>query len=339
MRRSHSILGLCLTVGLLSAGATAQAQEKPVVRFQEYGKIILHLPNWVMMEKGFCEKHGIKCEPVTLASAPLAQAASAAGSVDIVNSTIDTTLQAIAKGNDLQIFGGYWVNNPYILVGRDGLALPHKSEGYPAVMADLKGLKVGVTTRGSSAEIFVKALLREAGMPLDSVSYIPVGGPVTAYGAIVAKQVDAALTWDPVPALCEAAKTCSSIVDMRKGEGPANFKPLNETSVFLQAQRQYIAKHPDRIEAFKRALTDAVAWIQDPKNANEVLAIAKKHIVLGESIPNREKVYELMVRDAIPHFTSSLAPSSIKAWHDFLLENKVIDKPLAVDTLLYKTAS
>jgi NitT/TauT family transport system substrate-binding protein len=339
MKRSNLVIGLYLTAGLLSAGAMTHAQEKPVVRFHEYGKIILHLPNWVMIQKGFCEKYGIKCEAVTLASAPLAQAASAAGSVDIVNSTIDTTLQAIAKGNDLQIFGGYWINNPYILIARADLPLPHKNEGYPGNMADLKGLKVGVTTRGSSAEIFVKALLREAGMPIDSVSYIPVGGPVTAYAAIVAKQVDAALSWDPVPALCEAAQTCSSIVDLRKGEGPASFKPLNSTTVFLQAQRQYISKHPDRIEAFKRALADAVVWIQDPKNADEVLAIAKKNIVLGESIPNREKVYELMVRDAIPHFTSSLVPSSIKAWHDFLLENKVIDKPLAVDTLLYKPAS
>lgn len=78
------------------------------------------------------------------------------------------------------------------------------------------------------------------------------------------------------------------------------------------------------------AHAEAVAWIKDPKNCPEVLAITRKNVVLGENIPNRDKVYELMVKDAIPHFSAALDRPSVKAWHDFLLENKVLDKPLAV---------
>ena len=338
MKKSIVLLSVCAAALLSGIASLADAQTKPTVRFHEYGKIILHLPNWVMIENGYCDKYGIKCEAVTLANAPLAQAAAAAGSVEIVNSTIDTTLQAIAKGNDLEIVGGYWVNNPYILVARADLPMPNHAAGYPKNMVDLKGVKVGVSARGSSTEIFVKALLAQAGMPPDSVVYIPVGGPVTAFAAVAAKQVDAALSWDPVPALCVATGACTSVVDLRNGEGPANFKGLNSTSIFLQARREYVEKHPAEIDAFNRALRDAVVWIQDPNNYPQVLALTKKNIVLGENIPNRDQVYELMVKEAIPRFTSKLNRPAVKAWQDFLLDNKVLDKPMNVDALIYKNA-
>jgi NitT/TauT family transport system substrate-binding protein len=338
MRTFHALSRICIASLFCIIGWTAQGQTKPTVRFHEYGKIILHLPNWVMIENGYCDKHGIKCEPVTLANAPLAQAAAAAGSVDIVNSTIDTTLQAIAKGNDLQIVGGYWSGNPYALVARAGLDLPNKAAGYPKNIADLKGTKVGVAARGSSTEIFMKSLLMHAGMPADSVVYIPVGGPVTAYASLATKQVDAVLSWDPVPALCVATATCTSLVDMRNGEGPASYKGLNSTSIFLQARREYVEKNPDRIDAFNAALSEAIRWINEPSNYPQVLALAKKNIVLGEDIPNRDRLYELMVQDAIPRFSARLARPAVQAWQDFLLENKVLETPLALKSIIYKNA-
>jgi len=339
MRKLEAIARIiCIAPLVCIFGWTAQAQTKPTVRFHEYGKIILHLPNWVMIENGYCDKHGIKCEPVTLANAPLAQAAAAAGSVDIVNSTIDTTLQAISKGNDLQIVGGYWSGNPYALMVRSGLNLPNKTLGYPQNMADLKGAKVGVAARGSSTEIFMKSLLMHAEMPSDSVVYIPVGGPVTAYASLAAKQVDAVVSWDPVPALCVVTAACTSFVDMRNGEGPATYKGLNSTSIFLQARREYVEKNSDRIDAFNLALAEAIHWIQDPSNYPLVLALAKKNIVLGEDIPNRDRLYELMVQDAIPRFSARLERPAVKAWQEFLIETKVLEKPLALESIIYKNA-
>lgn len=316
----------------------AQAQQKPLIRYHEYAKIALHLPTWVMVEKGLCEKNGIRCEPVTLATAPLAQAAAAAGSVELVNSTIDTTLQAISKGNDLQIVGASWRGHPYALVMRSDVNLPNAAAGYPKNMADLKGMKIGVSARGSSTEIFMKALLRGAGMPEDSVYFIAVGAPVAAYGALASKQVEGALSWDPLPAFCEAAGTCKSFVDMRKGEGPPGFKALDASSIYFQARREYVEKNGASIDAFNRAYAEAVAWVQDPKNYAEVLAITKKNMALGEHFPNREKLYELILSDQISHFSGRLDRASVQAWHDFLLENKVIDKPLALDRIVYKAA-
>ncbi len=340
MNKRLTLAALAALTALTAAIGTqpAQAQQKPLVRYHEYAKIALHLPTWVMVEKGLCEKNGIRCEPVTLATAPLAQAAAAAGSLELVNSTIDTTLQAISKGNDLQIVGASWRGHPYALVMRSDVKLPNAAAGYPKNMADLKGMNIGVSTRGSSTEIFMKALLRGAGMPEDSVSFISVGAPVAAYGALASKQIDGALSWDPLPAFCEASGICKSFVDMRKGEGPASFKALNGSSIFFQARREYVEKNAANIDAFNRAYAEATAWLQDPKNHAEALAILKRNMPLGENLPNREKLYGLILDDQISHFSATLDRASVKAWDDFLLENKVIDKPLALDRIVYKAA-
>ena len=335
MNRLRMFATACAFAVLAGIGATASAQGKPTVKFHSYGKIILHLPHWVMIEKGFCDKQGITCEPVTLTSAPLAQAASAAGSVDIAITTIDTTLRAISMGNDLQLVGGMWENNPYILVARSDLERPNGNAGYPKNMADLKGRKVGVTVRGSAAEMFARALLTSAGMSPDAVTYVPVGPPGGAFAALAARQVDAAVTWDPAPAFCAASGACVPVVDMRNGEGPESFKALNSTGVFYQAQRRLVAEHPARIDAFNRASAEAIAWLKDPANFEEALALTKKNMVLGDNIPNHDKVYELMVKDGIAHFSSKMDPASVQAWHDFLLETKVLSKSLAVRDLIY----
>ena len=59
---------------------------------------------------------------------------------------------------------------------------------------------------------------------------------------------------------------------------------------------------------------------------------------LWTALQEREKLYELIARDQIERFTATLDRNSVKAWHDFLLENKVIDKPLELDRIVYKAA-
>lgn len=327
-----------VAAGLFVETGSALAQQLPLVRYQEYAKIGIHLPTWVMVEKGLCEKHGIRCAPVTLASAPLAQAAAAAGSVDVITSTPDVLMQAISKGNDLMIVGTMWHTNPYALYMRSDLSLPNAAAGFPKNMADLKGMKIGIVARAGAPEIFMKALLRAANMPEDSVSYIPVGQPVAGYSALAAKQIDGVVSFDPLPAFCEASGICQGFVDMRKGEGPQSWKALGGSSIFFQARREYVEKNARNIDAFNKAFAESVAWLKDPKNYDEALAITKRNMAIGENYPNREKLYALIMRDHVERFTAKLDLESVKAWQDFLLANKVFEKPLALDQIIYKGA-
>jgi NitT/TauT family transport system substrate-binding protein len=324
-------------LGLALASLTASAQNPQVIRYQEYPGSILHIVNWAMVDKGFCTKQNLKCEPVYLANGPLAQQAAAAGSVDIIYSSLDVMMQAVAKGNDLQIIGAQVPNNVYSLaVGKD-VPQPNRAAGYPANVRDLKGKRIGVSARGSGTEMYVKSLLSGAGLEPDSVTYVAVGSPNTAYAALVAKQVDAILSWDPVPALCASTQQCTIAVDLRKGEGPPEIKAMNGGFLAWQARREYVQKHEATVDAFLRALAEATVWVQDPKNYAEVRKLAEKNFKLGE-VPNREQVMDQIVKESIASLGTKFDRKVIPGFNAFLLKNKVIDKPLDAEAIVYKKA-
>lgn len=333
MNGKRIFLAISLTLTVFAAPSFAQTGQ--VIKYQEYPGSLLHIVNWVMRDKGFCDKQKIKCEPVYLASGPLAQQAAAAGSVDLIASSVDVMMQAVAKGNDIQIIGAQITNNIYSLsVGKD-VPQPNGAAGYPANVRDLKGRKIGVSARGSGTEMYVKSLLAGAGLAPDSVIYVAVGAPNTAFAALSTGQVDAVLSWDPVPAMCAATKSCTVAVDLRKGEGPSDIAAMNGGFFAWQARREYIQKNEAAVDAFLRALGEATVWVQDPKNYPEVLELVKKNFKLGD-IPNREQVMDQLVRESIASLGIKFDRKVIKGFNDFLLKNKVIDKALDANLLVYK---
>ena len=85
---------VALSCILLASLATAQGKGE-TVRFQEYpgiGNLLVK----VARAKGYCEKNGIKCEVVILASGALGAQALAAGSIDVALIPIETQAGAIA---------------------------------------------------------------------------------------------------------------------------------------------------------------------------------------------------------------------------------------------------
>jgi NitT/TauT family transport system substrate-binding protein len=195
---------LCLT--LLSGVALAQGKGE-TVRFQEYpgiGNLLVK----VAKAKGFCEKNGIKCELVNVPSAALGAQALAAGSIDVSLIPIEAQAGAVAKGADfVGIVGGVGSTTAVLVVGSK-VELPNAAKGLPDVMHDLKGKRVGVAARGTGGEFAVQFLLRDAGMAVDDVTFVAVGGLPTALPALMNGQIDAVLGIEPLGAICDVAKQC-----------------------------------------------------------------------------------------------------------------------------------
>lgn len=328
---------LAVTLVLASASSRVEAQEKQLVRYQEYPASLLHLSNWVMRDKGFCAKRGLDCRAIMLGSGPLALQAAAAGSVDLIVSSADVMMQAASRGNDVMILGTHVSNNIYSLSASAEMAQATNGQTYPANMKVLVDKRIGVTARGSSTEMITRALFAGAGLDTDKVAFVAVGGPATAYSALASKQVDAVLSWDPLPAICEASKLCSTFVAMNEGEGPAEMKAMNGGFVVWQARREYVEKNAVVIDSFLKAHTDAVGWLRDPKNIAEAREIAAKGFKLGE-VPDREKVFNDVVQRMIDSYGTTLDRKAVNGFNAFLIANKVIDKPLDVSTLVYKNA-
>lgn len=308
--------------------------ENQLLRLQEYPGTILNLPIWVAIDGGFCAKAGLRCERSTIPSGPLALQALASGSVEVIWTAADVSMVAASRGNDVQAIVGLAPNNIYTLSIRNDKSLPNEMAGYPANMKDVRGLNVGITARGASTEITLRALLSGAGISSDDVTYVAVGSPATAYPSIVAKQIDAALMFEPFRTLCEAQKTCHTLVDLGAGQGPPELQSLNGGFLVFVASRDFVTKHARAIDSFIQVMTETITWMQAPQNFDMVVKIANKHMSLGD-IPGADAILVKLVRSTLPTFGVRTERSSIKAFSDFLLKYGQIQSPIDPSTFVY----
>lgn len=322
--------------------SVSQAQERPnggdtQIRIQEYPGSILNLPAWIAVEKGFCKNYNIRCSTVGLASGPLGLQTLASGSIEASIASNEVNLMSASRGNDVQLVVGHSPNNYYTLNVSSSYPLPNRAKGYPEVMKDLKGAKVGVTARGSGIEMVMRALLQGAGMKGDDVIYVAVGAPATSYPALVSKQIDASVSFEPFNTLCLAQKTCVELVSPGRGEGPANMLAMNGGFAAFVMRRNFIQSNPKATDAFVAAIRDSITWIRDPKNLNEAIAISQKKMSLGD-IPDADRILAELVKGQTTALGYTIDRKSVDATSEFLLANKLTEKAVSSASVVYENA-
>ena len=151
-------------------------------------------------------------------------------------------------------------------------------------MNDFKGKRIGVAARGSSNEKYFNAMLEDAGLKPEDVTYVAVGAPSTTYTALaIGKQIDAAIMYQPLTQICQFNKTCETVIDMTIGEGPKSLRSDERRQHRLRCAQGNGGGNPKLMEAFYAAMTDAAAWFNDPNNFDELVTIYKPIISFGDS--------------------------------------------------------
>jgi NitT/TauT family transport system substrate-binding protein len=154
-------LALVMTIaGFLSSGAPHSASAACIkmmeAKVQEWTGDIINIVPWVAEAEGIFRKHCVNVKFVPLNSGPAALSASVSGSIQFHNGGPDGILRARAKGLDIRLVANMYGAQWSALVVRNGLDLPHAKEGYPAIMQDFVGKKIGVTVLGGTTEAFVR---------------------------------------------------------------------------------------------------------------------------------------------------------------------------------------
>jgi NitT/TauT family transport system substrate-binding protein len=332
-----------LVSSLVLAGLSAipaSAQDKAAnttLRIQEYPGSIVSLHGWVLQDAGFCPTHHLTCVSTGIPSGPLGLQALATGSIEVSFASTDVIMQSASRGNDVQLVVGHSPNNIYQLDVRADIPLPNLAKGYPAVMKDLVGLKSGVTARGAATEIQMRALLAGAGLSPDAVTYVAVGAPGTAYPSMMAKQIDAAVMFEPFHTLCRVQKSCNNAVNLAKSEGPSELAALNGGFETFAMRRDYIKSNPAVVQAFIDAMSEAIAWMQKPENLDKVVEITRKHMSLGD-IPNADATLVELVKSQVVTYGPKIDRKSVDAFSDFLIKNKLIEQPVSAASFVYEKA-
>ena len=123
---------------------------------------------------------------------------------------------------------------------------------------------------GAAAEDIARTLFQEAGVDPDKQTYIATGLPDTTIAAMQNGQIDVAITFDPAFVIAESQGIGTQPFSLRAGDGPAS---LLWPSLLGTMSREYVTANPGAAAAYKAAIADAVQFIQDPANREEVLRV------------------------------------------------------------------
>ena len=335
---------ISLTAGLtvLSTFASAQVPRAngETMRIQQYAGTTGNMHALIAANKGFCEKYSFKCELKVINSGILGLQTLVGKSIDVALTGTDLTASTVNAGADLVIVGTSIAASVLILTARSDVALPNKSKGYPAVMADFKGLKIGVPGRGAAAEVYMNVMLREGGLQASDVTYVAVGGPATSYTSmVVGKQVDAVIVFEPIKALCNHTKACGVVVDLTMGEGPRLMREMSSAGIPMIMRREFVDANPTLMTAFLAAMTDAAEWLHDPANFDEVVKIYTPLISFGD-IAGGDELRRTWLKSAIPTYSRDLSINrdAVKATINFGVEAKTLDRAVDVSNLVWEKA-
>jgi NitT/TauT family transport system substrate-binding protein len=129
---------------------------------------------------------------MSIASTSVTDLEAIGGSVDAVTGAYEHTIRMQEKGQSVVAvleLGRF----PGIVVG-----VAKAKAGTVKSVADLKGLKIGVTAPGSSTHLTAVYLLAKAGVAADDVGIVGVGSGASAVAALESGNVDAISHLDPV---------------------------------------------------------------------------------------------------------------------------------------------
>lgn len=290
------MFGTLLAAGLvalgLAAGPAAAAPEKTSIQLGVGGKPLLYyLPLTLAERLGYFKDAGLDVTVNDFGGGSKALQALIGGSVDAVTGAYEHTIRMQQKGQDIE---------SVIELGRfPGIVLAVATAKADKVksVADLKGMKIGVTAPGSSTHLTTVYQMVKAGLTADDASFIGVGGGASAVAAVENGNVDAIAHLDPVISKLEADGAAKVLVDTRTEAGTrAVFGGTNPAAV-LYVKTEFAKANPKTVQALVDAFARTLKWIEKA-TPEEIAATVPEDYWLGD-----KALYLRAVKASMPTYS------------------------------------
>jgi NitT/TauT family transport system substrate-binding protein len=249
---------------------------------------MIYLPLTIAERLGYFEAEGLEVEIDEFNGGSKALQAVVGGSADVVAGVYEHTIRVQAAGQSLQAF--------VMMADSMQLALAVPSVGAARIktMVDLKGMRIGVSTPGSTSEMLVSRLLAGAQLRAQDVSIIGVGLSSSAVAAVMSGQIDAICTAEPTASLMEHKGLVKVLVDARTEAGTSSvFGGRIPTSV-LYARSSYVRDNEKIIQSLTNSIIRAGRWLQHA-TPGEVAKVVPASFLAGDSATYAEAF--IRVRD------------------------------------------
>ncbi|MDO8382592.1 MAG: ABC transporter substrate-binding protein [Microbacterium sp.] len=270
MKRTHaSILAITALAGIFLSGCATSAPgdesgagagdtggeltsiKVGVIPFAELA------PFYIAIEDGIFDEHGLVVEPTQASGGASLITSLASGELQFIYSNYVSMLQASSRGIPLEIVrendrpGAQAI---YVLPD-SGITTP----------TDLAGKSIAVNSLGNIMELTSRAALEDAGVDLDTVTFVEIPPPnMTA--ALEQGQVDAAWLVEPFVTLASGSLGVTVAADVFGGD--AADLPIAGWAT----TPQFASENAETVDAFIAALDEASAIaVDDPSRVAEII--------------------------------------------------------------------
>jgi ABC-type nitrate/sulfonate/bicarbonate transport system substrate-binding protein len=327
-RRGIAVALAASAVGVLPAAHSVQAADPTVVKIAHTPASVLGILINTVIDEGLDTKNNFKVEAVPVAAAPAILAGMVGGTIELTGATIDnfiawhmTTPMTVWREN---ISAPFWE----IIVRKEFAEQNGIKAGsdYKAVMTALAKSNVGVVAKAGASEFMWLQLAGGAGINYSGTIVPGLATAPTIQAALIAKTVDAVITYEPFATLMVQsgyAVSPFSIRDGAKGLPDVVRAPglsLGGPSSWFNANRA-VAVNIDK------AFDEAATWLKTPKNFAKAVARLQKYA----GVDNTTAIALLKVN---LNYFSSTGSMNLEAWNRVGQWYKDTNQPITKGTLL-----
>jgi NitT/TauT family transport system substrate-binding protein len=315
----------------MAATLAMNARADDSLKIAAFDGAFVNFPLYVATDLHLFDKHGVRAELV-YGLGSQAPTMVMSGATQFGGFAVEHGLLLMGKGQQLKLLVLCQSNPPFDLIVRKDIALPNRAAGFPESVTDLKGLRLGISAPGASADTGLRLLLQQAGLdPERDVKLVSIGDAMTQLAALQNRTVDGTMAFEPIQTQAVlGTHAYQSVVNLEKGDaGPEIYREYAFNGLF--ARKDYIDAHPAQVKAVVAAIVEAEQVINDPARIDEVTHVAEIHM---HGIPHDLlKQYVTTYRHV---FEPVASPRAIANVNRFVMFQKQLSEPIpyerAVDT-------
>ncbi len=271
---------------------------------------------FVAAEEGYFKKRNLDVELKFIPLNSTIPAAIQAESLQIGGPTPSVYLQSVDGGLDHVVVAGGGVTSKSItgfgLVARAGSGIKSAQ--------DCVGRKIGVPGLGAFLHVTFRAWLKQSGVDHKKVSFVEASFP--QHGDLLrGGSLDAVVTADPF---------MSRITDSGFGYVASYYSTFlaeGNPTIIHTARRDWAAKNPAAVKAFRESVQEAAAFMNKPGNGDKVRTIIGKYI----KVPP-----EVLARMQISPPGPLVSDKQLDFWVKMMKDQEMLKTDLKIATLVVR---
>jgi NitT/TauT family transport system substrate-binding protein len=258
---------------VLMVGVTSQAADPQKITIAVGGEGMHYFPIYLARGAGFFAEEGLEVDWVNVGSGTRQAAAVMGGSAEMTPFALIHAIKSHVKGANLVAFASVFevyaltlvLSNEAIQKSGITVTMPIDEK-----VKRLTGLKIGISSPGSSTDTFIRKLLLARDMDPDKkLTLQPFGKGAAILAAFEQKLSDGFVYVAPIPQIAVQKGLGKIIVDPFSGEIP---ELKGVPMVVMATSREMLSKKPDLIYAATRAITKAMIFAHErPDDVRKIM--------------------------------------------------------------------